>query len=281
MGSSIDATLRGIDPLLNSLTDVAIETGRIRSALLWEALVDLADRNPTAFQGKYTWGYAHEQKTVNFDAAFVRHLNETKWIPDGNGKLQRPELVFFESLDWTRNPFLLSRIHFKPPITSQLAEEAGFEPAMLDRLKSLGITSEAELIARLGLPETAISEGGSDGPTSLTRQPLLYLAARPSPTPPVADSTEYAAYCLAVPAVEPVPILMAAVRPKQTGMGAASARGYPEAQEEVAEVAHLESGVRVHSSPTWLYITPTMNQTLMVWRKRLVWLWRKEPSTLS
>ena len=35
---------------------------------------------------------------------------------------------------------------------------------MLDMLKRLGITSEAELIARLGLLETASSEGGSVGP---------------------------------------------------------------------------------------------------------------------
>ena len=186
-GRPTDATLRGIDPVLNSLADVGTETQQLRSNLIWEALVDLADRNPTAFQGKYTWGYAHEQKTVNFDAAFVRHLNETAWIPDGKGKLQRPDLVLFESLDWTPDPFLQSRIHFKLPIISQLAEEAGFEPAMLDRLKSLGITSEAELIAQLRLPETAISEGGSDGPTTPDEAIAALLGGTPNPTPPVAD----------------------------------------------------------------------------------------------
>ena len=30
-------------------------------------------------------------------------------IPDGNGKLQRPESVLFESLGWTPDPFLLSK----------------------------------------------------------------------------------------------------------------------------------------------------------------------------
>lgn len=186
-GSPVDATLRGIEPLLSSFADAGIETRRIRSGLLWEALVDLAIRNPNAFQGEYTWGYAHEQKTANFDAAFVRQLNETPWIPDGKDKLQRPELVIFESLDWAPHPFLSSKIRFKPPIVDQLAEEAGFEPAMLDKLKSLGITNEAELIARLGLPDTPSSENGSDGPTTPDEAVAALLGGTHSPTSPVAD----------------------------------------------------------------------------------------------
>ena len=186
-GHRTDATLRGIDPLLNSFADMGAETRRIRSGLLWEALVDLANRNTNAFLGQYTWGYAHEQKTAHFDAAFVRRLNETPWIPDGNGKLQRPESVLFESLGWTPDPFLLSKIHFRPPIIDRLAEEAGFEPAMLDRLKTLGITSEAELIAGLGLPETASSEGGSVEPITPNDAITALLGDMPNPTPPVSD----------------------------------------------------------------------------------------------
>ena len=187
-GRPTDATLRGIDPLLNSFADMGAETQRIRSGLLWEALVDLANRNTNAFLGQYTWGYAHEQKTAYFGAQFVRCLNETPWITDAHGKLQSPELVLFESLGWTPDPFLLSRIHFKPPLIDQLAEEAGFEPAMLDMLKSLGITSEAELIARLGLPETASSEDGSVAPSTAVEAIVALLGGTPNPTPPVADS---------------------------------------------------------------------------------------------
>ena len=186
-GHRTDATLRGIEPLLNSFADMSAETQRFRSGLLWEALVDLANRNINAFLGQYTWGYAHEQKTAHFDAVFVRRLNETPWIPDGNGKLQRPELVHFESLGWTPDPFLLSRVHFKPPIIDRLAEEAGFEPEMLDMLKRLGITSEAELIARLGLLETASSEGGSVGPITPDDAITALLGDMPNPTPPVTD----------------------------------------------------------------------------------------------
>ena len=186
-GHPADATLRGIEPLLNSFADMGAETRRIRSGLLWEALVDLANRNTNAFQGQYTWGYAHEQKTAHFDAAFVRRLNETPWIPDGNGKLQHPELVLFESLGWTPDPFLLSKVNFKPPIIDRLAEEAGFEPAMLDRLKTLGITSEAELIARLGLLETASSDDGIVGPITPAEAITALLGGTPNPTLTVAD----------------------------------------------------------------------------------------------
>ena len=186
-GHRIDATLRGIEPLLNSFADMSAETQRFRSGLLWEAIVDLANRNINAFLGQYTWGYAHEQKTAHFDAEFVRRLNETSWIPDGNGKLQRPELVLFESLGWTPDPFLLSKVNFKPSIIDRLAEEAGFEPAMLDRLKTLGITSEAELIARLGLLQTGSSDDGFVGPITPAEAITALLGCTPNPTLTVAD----------------------------------------------------------------------------------------------
>ena len=186
-GRPADATLRGIEPFLNSFADMGAETQRIRSGLLWEALVDLANRNPNAFQGEYKWGYSNEQKTVNFDAEFVRRLNETAWMPDGKGELQHPVLVLFESLGWTPHPFLLSKIQFKPPIMDQLAEEAGFEPELLNMLKRLGITSEADLTARLGLPEVASSENTHNGPTTSAEAITALLGGTPSPTIPVID----------------------------------------------------------------------------------------------
>ena len=52
---------------------------------------------------------------AEFDSAFVRRLNESEWVPDDEGNLQRPALIPFEALQWTPNPFLLSKIRFKPP----------------------------------------------------------------------------------------------------------------------------------------------------------------------
>ena len=55
----------------------------------------------------------------------------------------------FESLGWKANPFLLTKIAFKPPIIDQLAKEAGIDPAVLDLLRK-NPDVVAELVARLG-----------------------------------------------------------------------------------------------------------------------------------
>jgi hypothetical protein len=46
---------------------------------------------------------------------------------------------------------LLTKIAFKPPIIDQLAKEAGIDPAALDLLRKLGITSVDDLTSRLGI----------------------------------------------------------------------------------------------------------------------------------
>jgi hypothetical protein len=57
----------------------------------------------------------------------------------------------FDTLGWKPNPFLLTKIAFKPPIIDQLAKEAGIDPAALDLLRKLGITNVADLTSRLGI----------------------------------------------------------------------------------------------------------------------------------
>ena len=131
--------------------------------MLWEALAQLEARSGAgAFSGSYSWTYYH-QRSARFDAAFVRQLNEAAWIPDANGVLQSPEFLVFESLDWTPNPLLLSKIHFKPPLVDALAREAGIEPGTLDLLKRLGLTSETELRRKLGVTEDEV-HGAADEP---------------------------------------------------------------------------------------------------------------------
>jgi len=68
--------------------------------------------------------------------------------------------VLFDLLGWKTNPFLLTKIAFKPPIIDQLAKEAGIDPAALDLLRKLGITSVADLTSRLGITGTP-PEGGA------------------------------------------------------------------------------------------------------------------------
>jgi hypothetical protein len=147
----LDFTLRGLTELLLHMSSLSLDDAKARAKFLWDSLADLEARGASAFYGTYEWGYSHEAKVARFDAAFVRVLNEAAWVPDPNGELRPPRLVIFDSLGWKPNPFLLTEIEFKPPIIDQLAKEAGIDPAALDLLRKLGITSVAQLTSRLGI----------------------------------------------------------------------------------------------------------------------------------
>lgn len=117
-----------------------------------ESLGDLEERRGRGiFDGSYSWSHYGERRTPPFPAAFVRRLNAVAWVPDAKGELFPPNLVLFDPLGWKTNPFLLTKIAFKPPIIDQLAKEAGIDPAALDLLRKLGITSVADLTSRLGI----------------------------------------------------------------------------------------------------------------------------------
>ncbi|WP_249902516.1 sacsin N-terminal ATP-binding-like domain-containing protein [Ralstonia pseudosolanacearum] len=146
-----DFTLRGLTQLLEFLPALKPEDAAARVKVLWEALADLEARGTAAFYGSYKWSYSHETKTARFDASFVRTLNQVAWIPNANGELVPPGLVEFDTLNWKSNPFLLTKIEFKPPIIDQLAKVAGIDPAALDLLRKLGITNLADLTSRLGI----------------------------------------------------------------------------------------------------------------------------------
>ncbi len=161
-----DRTLRGLSGLLLQLPELCPDARKEKAKLLWEALTNLEGRRGSGvFTGTYSWFY-HRSRSTKFDAVFVKNLNSIAWVPDAEGKLQRPEFVLFDSLGWNKHPFLQSKIHFKPPIIETLAREAGLEPGMLDLLKKAGVTSEAELRARLGLEDERKKDGnGTFGET--------------------------------------------------------------------------------------------------------------------
>lgn len=181
-----DWMLLGLESLLATLPKLGIDGVRARARLLWEELVHLEERRGKgAFTGEYTWTHYGSYRAT-FDAAFVRLLNATEWVPDQHGQLQRPELVLFDSLGWKPSPFLLSKIRFKPPLIDQLAKEAGIEPGLLDLLKRLGVTSETDLRARLGMKDEPIS---NDGATQSEVGEALanLLGGTPQLTPPIPD----------------------------------------------------------------------------------------------
>ena len=158
-GAPSDVTLRGIEDVLEVLPTLDAGEQHRRAQCLWRALGDVYERRGTsAFDATYTWGYSRETKTASFDAAFVRLLQTTEWIPDHGGGLQPPSFVVFDTLGWPPNPYLESTIRFKPPIIDQLARQAGIEAGALDLLKKLGITSEADLRERLGVSESDLPQ---------------------------------------------------------------------------------------------------------------------------
>lgn len=177
-----DWTLVGLKDLLGSLENLNVAERRAKAMLLWEELARLEERRgKSLFTGEYTWTHYGSYRT-SFDAGFVRMLNTTEWIPDADGNLQRPQLIHFDSLGWRQNPFLVSKIQFRPPIIDQLAREAGIEPGVLDLLRKHGVTSVAELVARLGLEEEPKNggEAGATPPNVLpVRQPT---GPEPAPT---------------------------------------------------------------------------------------------------
>lgn len=157
-----DWNLHGFDALLKAMPTLAREDRAHRAQLIWESLGDLAERRGEGlFEGKYTWThYGSYQK--DFPAAFVRQLNSGPWVPDADSELQLPISVRFDLLGWKPNPFLTSKIPFKPPIIDQLAKEAGIDPAVLDLLKKLGLTSVSDFESRLGISQPPSKTDGEN-----------------------------------------------------------------------------------------------------------------------
>jgi hypothetical protein len=183
-----DWTFSGLGELLKIMPRIGIEQRRTKAKLLWEELAYLEERRGKGvFTGEYTWTHYGSYRRT-FDAAFVRKLNETAWVPDANGDLQRPELILFDTLGLKVHPFLQSKIRFKPAVIEVLAKEVGIEPGVLDLLKKIGVTSEAELRDRLGLKdEPALAGGESPGNMADARNKSLH--GTPASTPTVLASS--------------------------------------------------------------------------------------------
>jgi hypothetical protein len=181
-----DWSLFGIEALLSTFPLLSVDLVRKKVELLWDALGDVETRRGQSFfTGTHRWTHNGSYICEN-PSAFVRKLNMTAWVPDTNGELHQPEFVFFDSLGWKPNPFLLSKIRFKPPIIETLAKEAGIELGVLDLLKKIGVTSQAELRARLGI-ENEPERYSVPEPSDVNEALKDLLGDLPQPTPPVPD----------------------------------------------------------------------------------------------
>lgn len=149
----VDLTLFGLREIIAKLGTLNVKKRCRQAALLWDELALIEERRGKGvFTSEYTWTHYGTYR-MRFDATFVQILSKTPWVPGPDGELHTPELVLFESLGWHPTHFLLSQIKFKQPMIEQLAKEAGFDPGLLNLLKELGVTTEAELRARLGIKE--------------------------------------------------------------------------------------------------------------------------------
>lgn len=160
-----DYSLRGLEEILALLPQLDDTARTARANLLWDALEELhKQRGESVFWGVYRWQY-HTIREKTFGAAFVQRLQESRWVPGTDGKLHRPQFVSFDSLEWKKDPFLESVIHFKPADVDILAGKLGIQPEMIEVLREAGIETEEALRKRLGLitsptsaPEAPISD---------------------------------------------------------------------------------------------------------------------------
>jgi hypothetical protein len=165
-----DFTISGLTELFGIWPTLASDEQAKRSALLWDALCELESRRGTSvFWGTYRWFYFRE-RSHSFAAAFVRTLNETRWVPSPDGTFERPSDVVFDTIapPWKASSFILSVIPFKPPVLAALAREAGFELGLIDLLMKLGLTKESDLLSRLNMAPTAPIKSSPDPAPSAT-----------------------------------------------------------------------------------------------------------------
>jgi hypothetical protein len=108
-----------------------------------------------------------------------------------------PSEVVFEEISpaWRSNPFLESKIQFKPRAVVELAQQIGLEPELLDLLREKGITSASQARKILGIAEPQLPEATSTEPATGNVNDAIagLLGDSPEPTGAVgSESGEYA-----------------------------------------------------------------------------------------
>lgn len=150
-----DETLHGLDGILKRIAELPFEEASARCHMLWDALADVVqDKREGVVKATYSWFY-YSTRSMSLDAAFIRTLKKSAWIPTPEGRLTTPDEVVFEHIEptWSPNAVLQAALNFRPSELEQFAKAAGFDLGILSILKKSGITSEADLKQRLGLSD--------------------------------------------------------------------------------------------------------------------------------
>ncbi len=178
--------IKDLKPLLKTIANLPQDEVSGRSALLWKALCGV---DPKVFRKEYRWHhYNKEQKVVlDGDSELARLLNETSWVADDNGELNRPKEVVFENTGWEPNSALQDHIRFKKPVISPIdgfARELGIDPDLIPLLVQSGVTSREQFRALLH-QAGRVADGDGDHDTPSIEHSLHGLkdaALRPNST---------------------------------------------------------------------------------------------------
>ncbi|MGH8104506.1 MAG: DUF3883 domain-containing protein, partial [bacterium] len=137
--------------------------------LLWQALSEFAARKGQSWFTSIKRYFHYIQRETLFDSPFLDELRAVSWVTFGGNPPRRPQFVVFEDITppWEPDPFLQSKIPFKPRIVDDLAKQSGIESSVLDYLKANGLTSLEELKKNL-IPATSPSQklGKQEGKVS-------------------------------------------------------------------------------------------------------------------
>lgn len=190
-----DYKIEGLEEFLLRLGKVGYQDAVSLSATLWRLLCELIEALPASeygrddfFRGTYKWFY-YSKRQISFDADFVELLRKTEWFPGPDQKLKRPAEICFSELPsdlFQQNDYLQRKLQFRAEAVVVLAREVGIEPGAIGLLKALGLTTESELRARLGVND---ERGPGEGDTGAAVANALknLLGDNSEPSPPVSD----------------------------------------------------------------------------------------------
>lgn len=157
-----DWEITGLGFILGKLRECDIDSRKQSAQLLWDELANLVGkRGDGCLIARYYWSY-YGRFSKNRNAAFVRILNNSAWVPSDDGELRKPACVLFDSLGWEQHQNLLSVIRFKSDAVDELAREAGIEREAIDLLRQHGVTTVAKLRKLISENSGKESEASTD-----------------------------------------------------------------------------------------------------------------------
>jgi hypothetical protein len=132
--------LEGLDAFLARIKAADFAEARRLSRVLWGFLIAHIETGPVRgrafFRGVYEWHHYKDRDAV-FDAHFLRVLRKTRWLPNKEGAVHRPNELMPRDLPkgFGPHPALASELQMRAEVLVTLAKEAGIRIEDLDFLR--------------------------------------------------------------------------------------------------------------------------------------------------